>query len=88
MAKTSLQWINNLRLPGQQGLWQIEIGQGKISRIVPQSAECSAQEGVLDAEGGLASAPFIEPHIHLDTTQTAGEPAWNQSGTLFAGIER
>ncbi|HBT52198.1 MAG TPA: cytosine deaminase, partial [Erwinia persicina] len=31
---------------------------------------------------------FIEPHIHLDTTQTAGEPAWNQSGTLFEGIER
>ncbi len=32
--------------------------------------------------------PFVEPHIHLDTTQTAGEPAWNQSGTLFEGIER
>ncbi len=38
--------------------------------------------------GGLASPPFIEPHIHLDTTQTAGEPNWNQSGTLFEGIER
>ncbi|ESG79359.1 cytosine deaminase, partial [Salmonella enterica subsp. enterica serovar Kentucky str. ATCC 9263] len=32
--------------------------------------------------------PFVEPHIHLDTTQTAGEPSWNQSGTLFEGIER
>ncbi|MDU7866932.1 MAG: cytosine deaminase, partial [Pantoea sp.] len=42
----------------------------------------------LDGEGGLACAPFIEPHIHLDTTQTAGEPTWNQSGTLFEGIER
>ncbi len=30
----------------------------------------------------------MEPHIHLDTTQTAGQPNWNQSGTLFEGIER
>ncbi|WP_416411382.1 cytosine deaminase [Pantoea sp. App145] len=88
MATTSLKWINNLRLAGRDGLWQIEIEQGKITCVVPQSAACSVQEGVLDAEGGLASAPFIEPHIHLDTTQTAGEPAWNQSGTLFEGIER
>jgi cytosine deaminase len=43
---------------------------------------------VLNARGGLAIPPFIEPHIHLDTTQTAGEPNWNQSGTLFEGIER
>lgn len=27
-------------------------------------------------------------HISTDTTQTAGEPSWNQSGTLFEGIER
>ena len=32
--------------------------------------------------------PFIEPHIHLDTTLTAGEPEWNLSGTLFEGIQR
>ena len=32
--------------------------------------------------------PFIEPHIHLDTTLTAGEPEWNKSGTLFEGIQR
>jgi cytosine deaminase len=38
--------------------------------------------------GGLALPPFVEPHIHLDTTQTAGVPHWNQSGTLFEGIER
>ncbi|MGL4821301.1 MAG: cytosine deaminase, partial [Bacilli bacterium] len=32
--------------------------------------------------------PFVEPHVHLDTTLTAGEPRWNVSGTLFEGIER
>src|SRR5690606_28757865 len=29
-----------------------------------------------------------EPHIHLDATLTAGEPAWNMRGTLFGGLER
>lgn len=29
----------------------------------------------------------MEPHIHLDAAMTAGEPRWNQSGTLFEGIE-
>jgi len=80
--------INNVRLPGRKGLWQIDIADGKISRLSSQSQPSLATEQALDGEGGLALAPFVEPHIHLDTTQTAGEPAWNQSGTLFEGIER
>lgn len=84
----SLKWINNVRLPWREGLWQIEIADGHIARITPQSQQATPAEASLDGEGGLACAPFIEPHIHLDTTQTAGEPAWNQSGTLFEGIER
>ena len=41
----------------------------------------------LDAAGNLVIPPFVEPHIHLDATLTAGEPRWNMSGTLFEGIE-
>ncbi|BCQ33023.1 cytosine deaminase [Erwinia rhapontici] len=85
--RPELQWINHVRLPEREGLWQIEIQQGKIVHIMPQPPTRASGEA-LDAEGGLAFPPFIEPHIHLDTTQTAGEPAWNQSGTLFEGIER
>lgn len=88
MTTAPLRWINNLRLPTRDGLWQIEIAEGKIVRMTAQPQQISADGASLDAEGGLAFAPFIEPHIHLDTTQTAGEPAWNQSGTLFEGIER
>ncbi|MGX9252616.1 cytosine deaminase [Pantoea ananatis] len=88
MTTAPLRWINNLRLPTRDGLWQIEIAEGKIVRMTAQPQQISADGVSLDAEGGLALAPFIEPHIHLDTTQTAGEPAWNQSGTLFEGIER
>ncbi|MFM1394427.1 cytosine deaminase [Yersinia enterocolitica] len=83
-----LSTINNVRLSGQAGLWQIAIAEGKITAIVPQPEQTVAGDGVLDAQGGLALPPFVEPHIHLDTTQTAGQPSWNQSGTLFEGIER
>jgi len=84
----SPKWINNVRLPWRDGLWQIAIADGKIARLSAQPQHASPADESLDGEGGLACAPFIEPHIHLDTTQTAGEPAWNQSGTLFEGIGR
>ena len=79
--------IKNVRLVGREGLWQILCQDGLIRTIAPMSQPLlSTRE--LDGEEGLAMAPFIEPHIHLDTTQTAGEPSWNLSGTLFEGIER
>lgn len=79
--------IKNARLHGKEGLWEIESANGKITRIVESGNEPTASH-VIDAEGGLVLPPFIEPHIHLDTTLTAGEPTWNVSGTLFEGIER
>ncbi|MEM6051830.1 cytosine deaminase [Erwinia sp. P7711] len=87
MQSVNLRWINHVRLPWREGLWQIGIREGKIASLSPQPQSTPAGDS-LDAEGGLAFPPFIEPHIHLDTTQTAGEPAWNESGTLFEGIER
>jgi len=75
-------------MPDCEGLWQIDIEQGKIRQITAQPQNEEQGDEVLDAQGGLALPPFIEPHIHLDTTQTAGEPSWNLSGTLFEGIER
>ncbi|MCM3529003.1 cytosine deaminase [Cytobacillus oceanisediminis] len=78
--------IKNAKLRGREGFWNITIKDGKIHSL--SQGEAEAGQEVLDAAGSLASAPFIEPHIHLDTTLTAGEPEWNQSGTLFEGIQR
>lgn len=83
-----MKFIDNLRLSGHEGLWQLAIEQGRIAHLVPQPEGQEWRSDVLDAQGGLALPAFVEPHIHLDTTQTAGQPAWNQSGTLFEGIER
>ncbi|MGB3254727.1 cytosine deaminase [Buttiauxella gaviniae] len=88
MSNLALELIQNVRLVGREGLWQIAIGNGRISTIKPMSETQTESQQVLDGRGGLAIPPFIEPHIHLDTTQTAGQPSWNQSGTLFEGIER
>lgn len=79
--------IKNAKLRGKDGLWNIAIKAGKFDQITQNAIEETGQE-VLDAEGSLVLPPFIEPHIHLDTTLTAGEPEWNQSGTLFEGIQR
>lgn len=80
--------IKNVALRDQEGLFQILIQDGQFKTIVSNEQDLAFSGDTLDAEGGLANAPFCEPHVHLDTTQTAGEPSWNISGTLFEGIER
>ncbi|ARK30157.1 cytosine deaminase [Halalkalibacter krulwichiae] len=78
--------VKNAKLRGREGLWQIVIKNNQIEAI---SENVEGYEGeVLDLEGCLVLPPFVEPHIHLDTTLTAGEPEWNKSGTLFEGIQR
>ncbi|GIN95718.1 cytosine deaminase [Siminovitchia terrae] len=79
--------IQNAKLRGKDGLWNIVIHDNKIEEISQGAVEQTDQE-ILDVDGSLVLPPFIEPHIHLDTTLTAGEPEWNQSGTLFEGIQR
>ncbi|EQA5719180.1 cytosine deaminase [Cronobacter dublinensis] len=80
--------IVNARLRRREGWFTIVLEGGLIRAITPQTAMQPPHEGALDAQGGLVIAPLVEPHIHLDATLTAGEPAWNMSGTLFEGIER
>lgn len=68
----------------------ITIEDGKISRreeagsIDPATIPEVQQ---YDAAGQLVTPSLTEPHIHLDATLTAGEPSWNESGTLAEGIQ-
>ena len=80
--------VKNVHIHNREGLWQILIEEGKISRIFPQDEVFNYSGEILDGEEGIIYPPFVEPHLHLDATQTAGQPNWNQSGTLFEGIER
>lgn len=78
--------IKNASLRGQTGLWNIIIEDGKFKDITQDKV--TETHNTVDVNGSLVMPPFIEPHIHLDTTLTAGEPEWNLSGTLFEGIQR
>ncbi|MBS3667470.1 cytosine deaminase [Vreelandella boliviensis] len=80
--------IINARLRQRPELYRLEIENGTFTSITVQDTPQTASEGQIDAGAKLVCAPFIEPHIHLDAALTAGEPSWNQSGTLFEGIER
>jgi cytosine deaminase len=40
----------------------------------------------IDCEGRLVTAPLVDCHLHLDASLTAGNPRWNESGTLIEGI--
>ncbi|MBD2059857.1 cytosine deaminase [Oculatella sp. FACHB-28] len=63
----------------------IAIQAGRIVAIAPHLDQSAQLE--LDIQEQMVSPPFVESHIHLDSALTAGEPRWNQSGTLFEGIE-
>ncbi|MEH7122016.1 cytosine deaminase [Bacillus sp. JJ1773] len=76
--------VRNLKFPSDNSLKDIGIEDGKIKEI-GNILEKGKKE--IDAIGDLVLAPFVESHIHLDTVLTAGTPRWNESGTLFEGIQ-
>jgi len=86
MTKT-LSAIVNARLQGREGLHRLTIANGRFAEIIVQPELVAGTDSELDAAGNLVTPAFVEPHIHLDASMTAGEPRWNQSGTLFEGIE-
>ncbi|MCL9773720.1 cytosine deaminase [Vibrio methylphosphonaticus] len=80
--------IQNTAIDQREGRFDILVENGVFTAIEAAGSQQMQADRVVDAAGHMAVAPFCEPHIHLDTTQTAGEPSWNISGTLFEGIER
>jgi cytosine deaminase len=90
MKKVSLMFdlvFRNVHLLEKPESLPVDIGirDGTIMTIGSMPSGSGKQE--VDGTGLVVSPPFVESHIHLDTVLTAGEPAWNESGTLFAGIK-
>jgi cytosine/adenosine deaminase-related metal-dependent hydrolase len=54
--------------------------------VVPCAEEAVEATTVIDGGGAWVTPPYVEPHVHLDASLTAGQPRWNQSGTLWEGI--
>jgi cytosine deaminase len=68
---------------GRRGI-DIAIRDGRIVAVEPRLAVKGSSE--IDAEGDLASAPFVDAHFHMDATLSHGLPRVNRSGTLLEGI--
>ena len=70
----------------QDGASQIDIGitGDRIAAVEPGLAATAGQE--IDATGRLVCPPFIDSHLHLDSTLSLGLPRLNLTGTLLEGI--
>jgi cytosine deaminase len=80
--------VREVRLADDESgaLVDLFVDDGRFVAINPAGTEAPPGRTVIEAGGAMASAPYVEPHVHLDTTLTAGQPRWNLSGTLWEGI--
>lgn len=80
--------LRRCRLQDQADLVDVAIRNGVIDQISPASAQAATtNDAEIDCAGKLVTPPFVESHIHLDSVLAAGQPRFNQSGTLFEGIQ-
>lgn len=70
------------------------LADGSSADIAVSGTKIAAIERVIEAEAGqiidisgnLVSAPFVDPHFHMDATLSYGIPRINKTGTLLEGI--
>ncbi|HYP63858.1 MAG TPA: amidohydrolase family protein [Acidocella sp.] len=77
--------IRNANLPDGRTSIDIGIAAGRIEAVAPALAAEAAE--TIDATNRLVTPPFIDSHLHLDSTLSLGLPRLNRSGTLLEGIQ-
>lgn len=77
--------LKNVHVDNHEEVVDVRILNGKFSEI---KANLTPHDGekVIDGKENLLLPPFVDSHVHLDATLTAGQPEWNETGTLFDGI--
>lgn len=77
--------IRNVHIENAPETTDVRIDDGVFTEIGEHLAAASGEQ-VVEGHNGLMLPPFVDPHVHLDATMTAGDPEWNETGTLFDGI--
>lgn len=77
--------IKNVHIDNHEETSDVRSVNGKFKEIAPELTAVD-NEQVIDGKGNVLLPPFVDSHVHLDATLTAGQPEWNESGTLFDGI--
>ena len=63
------------------------ISASRAAKSPPWNRTCKAEAGEdIDADGQLVTPPFVDAHVHMDSTLSLGLPRLNESGTLLEGI--
>jgi len=78
--------IKNAKTLGSEK-YDIFIADGEINEITEPGSGRDDAEIEHDAASNLVTPTFSEPHCHLDLSQTAGKPGWNDDGSLLSGIK-
>ena len=77
--------LRNATLPdGRTGI-DLLVQAGRIAAVGPRLQAPPGTE-VVEADGWMASPPFVDAHFHMDATLSYGLPRVNLSGTLLEGI--
>src|SRR5947207_8935461 len=76
--------VRNATLPDGRTGCDVLVTDGRIVDVAARISATATQ--VLDADGYLASPPFVDAHFHMDATLSLGLPRLNRSGTLLEGI--
>jgi cytosine deaminase len=77
--------ITNCALPDGRTGMSVAVRDGRIAEVT-EGLQAPARE-TLDAAGRLLAPPFCDPHFHMDSTLSYGQPRVNASGTLLEGIQ-
>lgn len=77
--------LKNVHVDNHEEVVDVRILNGKFSEIKANLTPHDGEE-VIDGKENLLLPPFVDSHVHLDATLTAGQPKWNETGTLFDGI--
>ena len=77
--------LKNVHVDNHEEVVDVRILNGNFSEIKANLTPHDGEE-VIDGKENLLLPPFVDSHVHLDATLTAGQPEWNETGTLFDGI--
>ncbi|MBB1094721.1 cytosine deaminase [Limosilactobacillus agrestis] len=77
--------LKNVHVDNHEEVVDVRIFNGKFSEIKANITPRDGEE-VINGKENLLLPPFVDSHVHLDATLTAGQPEWNETGTLFDGI--
>lgn len=74
--------IQNVHLDNQSETSDVRVTDGKFAAIAPHLTPQAGEE-VIDVHGNLMLPPFVDSHVHLDSTLTPANPnGMNQARSL------